>query len=87
MQLNARIGAFLIISSRMDLAAKRRSKTASALPHLPRHQDGHRGPAAPEKADRVFKAKHGLKQRKGPPMPGSKASGWKRKMDGTLVRR
>lgn len=29
----------------------------------------------------------GIKRRKGPPMPGSKASGVKRKMDGTVVRR
>jgi hypothetical protein len=39
------------------------------------------------KADRVFKANHGLKSRKGPPMPGSKKSGFKRKMDGSVVRR
>jgi 5-methylcytosine-specific restriction endonuclease McrA len=29
----------------------------------------------------------GIKRRKGPPMPGSKESGWKRKIDGTLERR
>jgi 5-methylcytosine-specific restriction enzyme A len=29
----------------------------------------------------------GIKQRRGPPIPGSKDNGWKRKMDGTLVRR
>jgi 5-methylcytosine-specific restriction enzyme A len=39
------------------------------------------------KADRVFKAHHGIKRRKGPPMPGSKASGLKKRMDGTVVRR
>jgi hypothetical protein len=39
------------------------------------------------KADRVFKAHHGLKRRKGPPMPGSRASGWKKPMNGPAVRR
>jgi 5-methylcytosine-specific restriction protein A len=39
------------------------------------------------KADRVFKAHHGLKKRKGPPMPGSRASGWKKPMNGPAVRR
>jgi 5-methylcytosine-specific restriction protein A len=29
----------------------------------------------------------GIKTRKGPPMIGSRDSGWKRRMDGTLVRR
>lgn len=34
------------------------------------------------------KRKHlGIKTRKGPPIPGSKDSPWKRRMDGTLVRR
>lgn len=42
---------------------------------------------------RIAKAKRqkmrhiGVKTRKGPPIPGSKDSPWKRKMDGTLVRR
>jgi 5-methylcytosine-specific restriction enzyme A len=39
-----------------------------------------------QKADRVFKRHHGLKETKRP-LPGSKKSGWKRKMDGWLVRR
>lgn len=39
------------------------------------------------KADRVFKAHHGIKRRKGPPMPGSRASGFKRKIGGGVVRR
>ncbi|MEI2387999.1 HNH endonuclease [Breoghania sp. JC706] len=30
---------------------------------------------------------HGIKARKGPAIPGSRASGWKRKMNGELVRR
>jgi 5-methylcytosine-specific restriction protein A len=38
------------------------------------------------KADPVLKAHRGLKK-KGRPMPGSRASGIKRKMDGTVVRR
>ena len=38
------------------------------------------------KADRVLKATFGMK-RKGRPMPGSKASGFKRKMSGVVVRR
>lgn len=29
----------------------------------------------------------GIKRRKGPPMPGSRASGFKRKMDGSIERR
>lgn len=39
------------------------------------------------KADRVFKAHHGQKRRKGPPMPGSRASGFKRTIDGRTIRR
>jgi hypothetical protein len=38
------------------------------------------------KADRVLKATFGMK-RKGRPMPGSKASGFKKKMSGVVVRR
>ena len=30
---------------------------------------------------------YGLKKRKGRPMPGTKDSGWKRKMDGTWIKR
>jgi 5-methylcytosine-specific restriction protein A len=42
-----------------------------------------------EKARVVRKrmASIGLKVRRGPPMPGSRASGWKRKMNGEVVRR
>lgn len=51
-----------------------RNKTASEAP-------------ARAKTDRV-RAKHlGIKRRKGPPMPGSKASKWKRRVDGTVERR
>ncbi len=39
------------------------------------------------KAKRVKMRHIGVKTRKGPPMPGSKASPWKRRMDGTLERR
>jgi hypothetical protein len=39
------------------------------------------------KADRVFKAQHGLKRRKGPPMPGSKASGIRKRMNGKVEQR
>lgn len=39
------------------------------------------------KADRVFRANHGQRRRKGPPMPGSRDSGFKRTMDGRTVRR
>lgn len=35
----------------------------------------------------MAKAAYGIKARKGRPMPGSRASGWKRKMDGTTIRR
>ncbi len=38
------------------------------------------------KADRVLKAHHGLKK-KGRPMPGSKASGFKKRLDGSVVQR
>lgn len=39
------------------------------------------------KAKRVKMRHLGIRQSKGPPLPGSKDSPWKRKMDGTLVRR
>jgi 5-methylcytosine-specific restriction endonuclease McrA len=39
------------------------------------------------KAKAQKRAAHGIKADRGPPIPGSKRSGWKRKMDGTLVRR
>lgn len=38
------------------------------------------------KADNVAKASYGLKRKK-KPFPGSRASGWKRKIDGTVERR
>jgi len=40
-----------------------------------------------QKADRVLKRTYGIVTRKGRPMPGSKASGFKRKFDGTVVKR
>lgn len=40
-----------------------------------------------QKADRSLKRAYGIATRKGRPMPGSKLSGWKKKMDGTVVRR
>jgi len=39
------------------------------------------------KAKRVKMRHLGIRRRKGPPIPGSKDSPWKRKLDGTLVRR
>jgi len=39
------------------------------------------------KAKRMKMRHLGIRSRKGPPIPGSKDSPWKRKMDGTLVRR
>lgn len=39
------------------------------------------------KADRMAKKHLGIKPRKSRPIAGSKASGWKRKMDGTVERR
>lgn len=39
------------------------------------------------KVDRVRKKHLGVKAKKGRPMAGTKASGWKRKMDGTWERR
>lgn len=39
------------------------------------------------KAKRQKQAALGIKTRKGRPMPGTKASGWKQKLDGTWVRR
>lgn len=58
----------------------------------PAHEDCHKSKTAAEvaimrKADRQGKAMRGLKRRKGPPMPGTRASGWKRKIDGTVERR
>lgn len=40
-----------------------------------------------QKADRVLKTAFDLKPRKSRPMPGSKASGIKKRMDGTVERR
>ena len=39
------------------------------------------------RSKRQKRAHIGIKSRKGPPMIGSKDSDWKRRMDGTLVRR
>jgi len=39
------------------------------------------------KSNRVIKRNAGIKRRKGKPMPGSKASGWRKRMDGTVERR
>ncbi|MGQ3671836.1 HNH endonuclease [Xanthobacter sp. TB0136] len=36
------------------------------------------------KAKRIRDRNIGIKRRKGPPMPGSKASKWKHKMDGSV---
>lgn len=51
--------------------------------------DEHTRREATERADANQRAiKHlGIKTRKGPPMPGSRDSKWKRKMDGTMVLR
>lgn len=38
------------------------------------------------KADRVLKATYGLKARRGPPMPGSRASGIRKRMNGDVER-
>jgi hypothetical protein len=44
--------------------------------------------AAPRaKGDRMLRMYLGLKKRKGRPMPGTKASGWKRKVDGSWIKR
>lgn len=40
-----------------------------------------------QKADRGFKKEFGLKARRSPPMPGSKASGIRKRMNGTVERR
>ena len=39
------------------------------------------------KSDRIKANNLGIKKTSKRPMPGSKASGWKRKMDGTVVKR
>jgi hypothetical protein len=39
-----------------------------------------------QKADRVLKKTYGVSKSRNP-MPGSRGSKWKRKMDGTIVRR
>lgn len=43
--------------------------------------------AVKSKTADMAKAAYGIKPRTGRPMPGSRASGWKRKMDGTTIRR
>lgn len=58
----------------------------------PAHIDCHAGKtrrdvAIMRKADRQGKKHLGIKRRKGPPMPGTKASGWKKRIDGTVERR
>lgn len=40
-----------------------------------------------QKADRVLKKTYGIATRKGRAFPGSRASGWKRRMDGSVVKR
>lgn len=40
-----------------------------------------------DKATRIAEKNSGLRKRKSPPMPGTKASGWKKKMDGRTERR
>lgn len=39
------------------------------------------------KTDRIIKKSAGVKKRKGRPMPGTKASGLRKRMDGTVERR
>lgn len=39
------------------------------------------------KTKRIYKKAIGAERKKSRPMPGSKASGWKKKIDGTTVRR
>ena len=58
----------------------------------PAHVDCHKGKTRHDvgvmrKADRQMKKHIGLKRRTGAPVPGSKASKWKKKMDGTVERR
>jgi 5-methylcytosine-specific restriction enzyme A len=62
---------------------------ALSLVHAECHKQKTHGEDRPriEKSTAVRKKHLGLKARKGPPMPGTKASGWKKKMDGTVVRR
>lgn len=43
--------------------------------------------AIKKKGSRVRKKARGIKTRKSKPMPGSRASGWKRNFDGTVERR
>lgn len=58
----------------------------------PAHAVCHKGKTAKDAGD-TARAKRreaaylGIKKPKARPLPGSKASGWKRKMDGTIVRR
>jgi hypothetical protein len=40
-----------------------------------------------QKADRVLKKTYGIATRRGRPIMGSRASGFKKKFDGTIVRR
>ncbi len=56
--------------------------------HTHCHKDKSAQEAAPRAKGARVRADHlGIRRSKGRPMIGSKASGWKRKMDGTLVRR
>lgn len=58
----------------------------------PAHVDCHKPKTAAEiaimrKADRMGKAHLGIKRRKGKPIPGSRASRFKRRIDGSVVLR
>jgi 5-methylcytosine-specific restriction protein A len=58
----------------------------------PAHEDCHKPKTKADraimtKADRQAKAYHGLKAKRSRPMPGSKASGFRKRMDGTVERR
>lgn len=58
----------------------------------PALRDKHRQKTAADvaeraKIDRIRKRNAGIRRAKGKPLPGSKASGWRKRMDGTVERR
>lgn len=64
----------------------RETNMAPALYHPHKEKTAH-DVAVKAKVARIRNRHLGIKSRKGRPIIGSKSSGWKRKMDGTLVRR
>lgn len=60
---------------------------AAVCPHCNMHKAYKHDTPRAAKLKRQRDKHNGIRTRKGAPIPGSKASGWKRKLDGTTERR